>query len=420
MEILKFQSGKLCFEGVELGQILKNEATPFYLYSEAEILRRLQRLQSAFEEVGLPCALHYSVKANPLLGILNLVNDAGHGFDVVSLGEALRCLQVGAKADQIVFSGSGKSKAEIEFAIQHQIRMINVESESELMDVIEVAKHLGKKAPVALRINPNVDALTHEYITTGTHDTKFGVSLNRALHLYFKYQNEASLNWVGLDMHIGSQLTETAPIEKALQIFAGVTKDLIEKGFKIRYLDIGGGLGVAYSNENVISEKHFAKMIKSAFSGMDLSQSKILIEPGRFVVAPAGVLVSKVLHVKTQASKKFLILDCGMGELIRPALYQAHHDITALKTHDPSLSETYTVVGPICESTDVFAEDRNFPKMEKGDPVVICDAGAYGVSMESSYNSRPRTAQILLKSDSSLKTIRAREPLNDLWRLESF
>jgi diaminopimelate decarboxylase len=406
-------------DGCDLLQVAAEHPTPFYLYSERALETRLRRLHQSFAKVGLSAEIHYSVKANPLLGILKVVHTQGHGFDVVSLGEAQRCLQIGAPASKMVFSGSGKALSELEFAIANQIRMINVESESELRDVIEVAQRLGKRAPVSLRINPNVDALTHEYITTGTHDTKFGISINRALHLYYKYQSEPALNWVGLDMHIGSQLTEIEPIEKALKIYVGIVKELATMGFQLQYLDIGGGLGIAYSTENVITAEKFAELVHAAFKGVPLKGAKILVEPGRFVVAPAGVLISQVLHIKSQALKKFLILDAGMGELIRPALYQAHHRILPLQNPASLEQEIYTVAGPICESTDVFAEDRSLPKLAKGDFVALCDAGAYGVSMESSYNSRPRCAQILLQKDGKLKVIREREPLADLWRLEN-
>ncbi len=409
----------LPINGALLEKAAERYGTPLFVYSEKKIREQLSTLKSAFQKRGLPVRIHYSVKANPLLGILSLVRSAGEAFDTVSLGEMKRCLAVGARGQDIVLSGSGKSPDELDFALQHDLKMINVESESELLDLRDRAVKLGKRANVALRINPDVDALTHEYITTGTHDSKFGVSVNRALHLIFRYRDDPALCWVGLDMHIGSQLTEEEPIEKSLRLFASVVRQLLDAGLPLRHLDIGGGLGIQYNSEKVISADRFAELVSRAFSGLDLKNFEIIMEPGRYVIAESGLLLARILHRKTQSSKTFLILDTGMSELIRPALYEAQHEILSIRDRSSTPNELVDVVGPICESSDVFGKNLLLPTMEKGELLAIQDAGAYGVSMESTYNSRPRTCQLLVKDSGEVIEIRRRETIEDLWRLET-
>jgi diaminopimelate decarboxylase len=416
--MLEYKNGELHFDGVSVTSIAEKWGTPLYVYSERKILQQIEVLRKAFAKHKLKCKLHYSVKANPLLGILSVVRQSGEAFDTVSVGEIKRCLRIGATASEIVFSGSGKSIEEVDFAIQNEIKMINVESESELLDIIARARVLGKKANVALRINPDVDALTHEYITTGTYDSKFGVSVNRALNLLFRYKNDEALNWVGLDMHIGSQLTEEEPIRKALRLFATVALQLRNEGFRLKYLDIGGGLGIQYSLERVISADRFAALVSESFSSFDMSETELILEPGRFVVAESGILVGRILHKKIQSAKTFLILDAGMTELIRPALYEAHHNILSVKKPTGGREELVSVVGPICESSDVFGNNRLIRSSNKGDLLVICDAGAYGVSMESTYNSRVRSCQVLLRESGVICELRPRENIEDLWRSE--
>ena len=410
----------LQLDQAKLKSLSKKYGSPAYFYDAQFIANQYKRLNESFLKLGTSLRSHYSVKASSSLGLLKYLKDMGASFDVVSGGEIERCLAVGATGENIVFSGVGKTKQEIELAISNEILQFNVESSSELELIEQTAKELGKKANVALRINPNIDALTHEYITTGTYDSKFGVSVEEAEFMYLKHQDNPHLNWTGLDMHIGSQLTEKKPIIQALRCFATFAKSLKDQGLHLQNLDIGGGLGINYKDDPVISPEDFAKLVTKELKVLNLKEHTLIMEPGRFIVAEAGVLTTEVIHIKRLNRKVYAIVDSGMTELMRPSLYSAYHEIVNLSAENrsPDLgSESVDVVGPICESSDYFAKDRNLPKVQQGDILLIKNCGAYASSMSHTYNTRPRAPEILVFDDKEV-VLRRREEIKDLFALE--
>lgn len=390
-EFLTYQNGYLHFGPRQ--QNLKDFASdrPTYVYDLEFIRQRYLHLQSPWPETEI----HYAMKANPHPEILKTLQKAGAGVDTVSGGEIQRALENGFKPSQVVFSGIGKSKQEINYALDQKVQQINVESLGELQRIIELAKAKKTKATVAFRINPNVDIKTHPYIATGLHENKFGLEMTAwpEIQSLIKANSEV-LNFVGFSMHLGSMMLELEGFKEALVKYKKFFQDVRKEGFQISRFDIGGGLGIFYRRQDLLGESklldQYVEAVKNEISGMDV---QLQLEPGRWIVAHAGVLLSEVQYVKETPYKKFLILNTGMHHLIRPTLYEAYHEIMPLQ-QSAREKKTYDVVGPICESSDFFAKGREIPETQSGEFVVIADAGAYGASMASDYNLQPRPLEI--------------------------
>jgi diaminopimelate decarboxylase len=391
MNHFQYKDGRFFAEDVDLTALAAKVGTPFYCYSSATLERHYRVFADAFPKGTL---IAYSVKANGNLGVLRTLAQLGAGADVVSGGEMKKALKAAIPANRIVFSGVGKTRAELKLALEAGIHQFNVESESELIALNDVAKGLGKRAPITIRINPDVDAKTHAKITTGTSENKFGIPWSRAREAYRLAASLPALEIVGVDVHIGSQITELSPFEAAFARVADLVKTLRADGHAIRRIDLGGGLGVPYAPadpEPPAPELYGAAVSRAvADLGCDL-----ILEPGRLIAANAGVLVSRVTYVKQGEAKKFLILDAGMNDLIRPAMYDAHHEIVSVR--EAANTAVYDVVGPVCESSDLFGSARRLPELKEGDLVAILTAGAYGAVMASAYNVRPPAAEVLVK-----------------------
>lgn len=404
-------------EDIGLPKLSERYGTPLYVYSTAMIRERYAAFNEAFREV--PHTLCYSVKANSNLSILRLLARAGCGFDVVSGGELERVLTVDRKAaKRVVFSGVGKTREELTGALKAGILLFNVESESELWALAECAGRLRKQAPVALRVNPDVAAETHPYISTGLHKHKFGVPLGDAKSLYAKASSTRYLKVSGVSVHIGSQITDVAPFGEAMARVADLVRELRSDGHTIDYVDAGGGLGITYekpdSGDFSVSVAAYARALMAPLRGLRV---QLLLEPGRSIVGPAGILLTSVLYKKRNNGKQFVVVDAAMNDLIRPALYGAYHEIAPVAHNAGSPSEVWDVVGPVCETGDFFARDRELPPVDEGDLIAILDVGAYGMVLASNYNTRPRPAEVLV-SGKSAKVIRKREKVSDLLRGE--
>lgn len=407
---------QLYCEGVRASSLAARHGTPLYIYSTAMIRSRLAAFQDALR--SLPHTICYSVKANSTLAILRLVAAEGAGFDVVSGGELQRVLKASRRSAQsVVFSGVGKTAAEMELALRTGILLFNIESASELELLAATAKRLRKKAAVAVRVNPDVSAKTHPYIATGLHQHKFGVPIPEAKALYARATKHSFLEVAGVSVHIGSQITEVGSFQSALERVAELVRDLRLAGHNMRYVDAGGGLGISYRGAQVDFSKQiqsYAKKILKPLHGLGVH---LLLEPGRSIVGPAGVLLSRVLYRKTNHRKRFLIVDAAMNDLVRPSLYGAYHEIVPVK-HNARGNEKTDVVGPICETGDFFARDRQLQVMNEGDLLAILDAGAYGSVLGSNYNTRGRAAEVLVDGTKA-RVIRRRESVSDQIRLES-
>ena len=413
MNHFDFKRGVLWAEAVPLSRIADDVGTPTYVYSAATLRRHLGVVQSAFEKV--PTVVCYSVKANSNLAILGLFARGGSGFDIVSHGELARVLKAGGDPKKVVFSGVGKREDEMVAALEARILMFNVESAEELALLDRVGRRLGVRAPFALRVNPDVDAKTHRYIATGLKTSKFGVPFEEAVALYKASRRLKGLEARGVDCHIGSQLTDARPVKEAITRVAGLYAELKAQGFPLTHLDVGGGLGVTYSKERPPGVEEYAKaVLQSVPPHLGVT---LVLEPGRVLVANAGVLLTRVLFRKKTAAKRFLIVDAGMNDLLRPALYEAHHDIVAVKPRRGSKT-TMEIVGPVCESADVLGHGRSMSPLEQGDLLAVKSAGAYGMSMASSYNSRCRPAEVLVDGK-EYRVVRKREALEELWRGET-
>ncbi|MHB1022979.1 MAG: diaminopimelate decarboxylase [Acidobacteriaceae bacterium] len=401
---------------VSLSKLASQYGTPLYVYSADQILYRAGLFATEF--AAMPHTVCYSVKANSNLSILKLLAEQGAGFDIVSGGELERVLHVGkAAAKKVVFSGVGKRADEMDLAIQSDILIFNVESEAEVDLLAQRASKLKKRVRMALRVNPDVFAETHPYISTGLHEHKFGIDIRAARAVYRK---AAKLKWLdpaGVSVHIGSQIRSVEPFGAAMDRVAGLVKSLNRDGLHIRYVDAGGGLGIEYHAEHgfdpAAKVHSYAQVLRKALAGLDVH---LLLEPGRFIVAQAGALVAKVLYVKKNGKKTFVVTDAGMNDLIRPALYQAHHEILPVKK-TTGKSKTVDVVGPVCETGDFFARDRKLPVLTAGDQIALLDAGAYGMSQASNYNTRPRPAEVLVQGKKAT-LIRRRETVQDLLKPE--
>lgn len=404
--------GQLWAEQVPLADLANQYGTPLYVYSRAT----LERHWHAFDKsVGdYPHLICYAVKANSNLGVLNTLARLGSGFDIVSVGELERVLAAGGDPSKVVFSGVGKTEAEMKRALQLKIKCFNVESERELHRLNKVAAELGVKAPISLRINPDVDAKTHPYISTGLRDNKFGITFDRATEVYRLAHSLPHLDVHGIDCHIGSQLTALAPFIDATDRLLALIDSLKAEGIHIRHLDVGGGLGVVYRDELPPQPSEYAKALLDRLERhRDL---ELIFEPGRAIAANAGVLVTKVEFLKHTEHKNFAIIDAAMNDLIRPALYQAWQDIIPLRPRQGE-AQTYDLVGPVCETSDFLGKDRDLV-LEEGDLLAVRSSGAYGFTMSSNYNSRPRVAEVMVDGNKA-HLVRQRETLSSLWALES-
>ena len=410
----------LCCDEVRLTQLAERFGTPLYVYSESTIVNRLRAFDSAFRKI--PHTVCYSVKANSNLGILRLMAKMRCGFDVVSGGELERVLKVDRRAaGRVVFSGVGKTKEEMRAALKAKILLFNVESESELWALAESAASLKKTAPIAVRVNPDVPADTHPYISTGLRKHKFGVPIAEARGLYARASGSRHLRVAGVSVHIGSQITDVAPFGAAVERVAELARVLREDGHRIDYVDAGGGLGIDYENLSLPDYSSYVSLYAQAvmrpLRGLKVH---LLLEPGRSIVGPAGALLTSVLYHKTNDSKKFLVVDAAMNDLLRPSLYDAYHEIVpVMNSGSGARRERVDVVGPVCETGDFLARDRELPIVSEGDLLAILDAGAYGMVQASNYNTRPRPAEVLVNGR-SVKLIRRRESVADLFRQESF
>lgn len=388
--------------------LAKRFGTPLYIYSYKTIVEHYLKLKRAFLKIQpLIC---YSVKANSHLAILKILVKHGAGLDIVSGGELFRAIKAGCPAEKIVYASVGKTDREITEAIIYGILFFNVESEAELININRIAKRLKKVVQVAVRINPDIEPKTHRFITTGKITNKFGIDFKRAYKILLVKDKFSHLNICGLHIHIGSQITESAPYVFAIKRMVNFILQLRRKGINLAYLNIGGGLGIVYNKETPQTAQEFADKILPL---LEESGLKIILEPGRFIVGNAGILATRVLYIKDNPKKKFVIVDAGMNDLIRPALYGAYHQILPLFKSDLKGKEKVDIVGPICESADFFAKDRVMQKVKEGDFLAIMSAGAYGFSMASNYNSRLKPAEVLVKEDKAY-LIRERESYTDL------
>ncbi len=384
--------------------------TPLYIYDFEHITREYEELKRAFS--GRKSLISYAVKANSNLSVVSHLAELGSGADCVSIGEVRRALISGIPKYKIIFSGVGKRDDEIEEALREDILLLNLESEAEMERVEEIAKKLGREARISIRVNPNIDPKTHPYISTGLHENKFGVDLETAKRMYIRANNSAHLDPVGVHFHIGSQLTELEPIKEAAAIVADLVRSLKAVKIDIRFFDVGGGIGIVYDDEKTIEPYDYAQAIFSVLHGLDVT---VVCEPGRFMVGNSGFFLTRVLYEKVNEGKRFIIVDGGMNDLLRPSLYNAYHKVEVVgKSGECSEAD---LVGPVCESGDFFAKNRMLPATEPGDLVVVHSAGAYGFVMASNYNSRPRPAEVAIV-DGKERCIRARESFEDLIRLE--
>ena len=411
MDHFLYRDGVLYAEDVPVAEIAAAVGTPFYVYSTATLLRHYQLFDEALE--GMDHLVCYAMKAASNQAILKTLGDAGAGMDVVSGGEYLRAKAAGVPAERIVFSGVGKTADEIRLALQGGIRQFNVESEPEMEVLNAVALSLGKVAPITIRVNPDVDAKTHAKIATGKSENKFGIPIARAREVYAMAGAMKGLDVIGIDVHIGSQLTDLAPFELAYQKVAELTEVLRADGHNIHRLDLGGGLGIPYarSNEAPPLPLDYGALIKRTVGHLGC---EIEIEPGRLIAGNAGLMVSEVIYVKSGEGRDFLILDGAMNDLIRPAMYDAHHDIVPVAEPAPGAEQQpYDIVGPVCESGDTFAKQRMMPKLSAGDLVAFRSAGAYGAVMSSEYNTRPLIPEVLVKDD-QFAVIRPRPTFDEM------
>ena len=406
------QDGELWAEQVPLRQIADTYGTPTYVYSRATLERHWNAFDRSVD--GHPHLVCYAVKANSNLGVLNTLARLGSGFDIVSMGELERVLAAGGDPKKVVFSGVGKTEDEMRRALQLNIKCFNVESEPELERLNKVASEMGVRAPISLRINPDVDANTHPYISTGLRDNKFGIAFDRAPEVYAFAHGLPSLEVMGIDCHIGSQLTDLAPFIDATDRLLGLIDKLQASGIAIRHLDVGGGLGVVYRDELPPQPSEYAKALLSRLENHP--ELELIFEPGRAIAANAGVLLTKVEFLKHTEHKNFAIIDAAMNDLMRPALYSAWQDIIPVAPRKGE-AHTYDLVGPICETGDFIGKDRELV-LQNGDLLAVRSAGAYGFVMSSNYNSRPRVAEVMVDKEAT-HLVRQRETLSSLWELES-
>jgi diaminopimelate decarboxylase len=410
MHFFAYAGGRLRCEDVPLDEIARDVGTPVYVYSEAAMHRQVQLFTDAFQKV--PHLICYAVKANSNLSVIRRLADWGAGFEVVSGGELFRVLRSGGSGNKVVFDGPGKTVEEIRYALDSDILFFNVESAAEAELIVATARQTGKRARVSLRTNPDVDPGTHPYISTGMREHKFGIALEEAHELYLRLRDRPEIELVGVTCHIGSQITQLEPYRDAIESLRTFVTTLRQEGISLRYLDFGGGLGIAYNGEEPPSASRYAQLVIEATKDLGLT---LILEPGRIIVGNAGTLVTRVTFIKDQGSKRFIIVDAGMNDLMRPALYGSHHQVWSVS--QKTSTQVADIVGPICESSDFIARNRELPSFEPGDLAAVMSAGAYGFSLSSNYNSRPRVAEVLVRG-SRYEVIRRRETYEDLIRLE--
>jgi diaminopimelate decarboxylase len=412
MHHFHYRGDDLYCEEVPVSRIVSEVGTPVYIYSHATLTRHFRVFDEAF--AGVPHLLCFAMKANANLAVLRLFSDLGGGLDVVSGGELYRGLRAGVPPQRIVFAGVGKSRDEIAYALKSDILMFNVESGQELRLIHEVAAGMGMRARIALRVNPDVDPKTHPYISTGLKKSKFGIEFGQALTEYEAAQALPSLEVVGIHQHIGSQITEIGPFVDSLEKTAGMVRTLRQRGTNIRYLDVGGGLGITYKDEEPPLPAEFARGLIGVIRDLDVT---LVLEPGRVLVGNAGILVTRVLYTKQSPAKNFVVVDAGMNDLARPSLYGSYHGIQPVRRAAGRPEVTVDVVGPICESGDFLAKDRALAQCEPGELLAVMSAGAYGHTMSSNYNARPRAPEVMVRSQ-RYYVIRERESFEDLVRGE--
>ncbi len=412
MHDFAYKKGELYCEGVPVRTVAQRVGTPFYLYSSKTLTNHFRAFDSAFS--GVPRIICYALKSNSNGAILRLLGREGAGADIVSGGELFRALRSGIDPKKIVYAGVGKRRDEIEYALKVGILMFNVESGDELHALNRAAAEMRSVARIALRVNPNIDPKTHAYISTGLKENKFGIPLEQALEYYQTAKTLPNVEIVGVHQHIGSQITEVQPFIDALEKVIAFVKELRSAGIGIKYIDIGGGLGITYKDETPPLPRELASAIQPLLKECG---STLVMEPGRAIVGNAGILVTRAMYRKDSGEKRFLIVDAGMNDLIRPSLYDAYHDIRPVVEPKAADQGVFDVVGPICESGDFLAKDRAMPAVNQGDLLAVMSAGAYGFSMSSNYNSRPRAAEVMVK-ESEFFVVRERETYGDLTRGE--
>jgi diaminopimelate decarboxylase len=413
MHHFHYVSNQLYCEDLPLRRIAEEVGTPVYVYSHATLLHHYKVFDGAFSQI--PHITCFSVKANSNIAILRLFGSLGGGVDIVSGGELFRSLRAGISPEKIVYSGVGKTLQEIEYALQQDILMFNIESTQELEAISACAVRMNRRAGIALRVNPDVDPNTHPYISTGMKNHKFGIAIDAAVEAYERARDLKNIDVVGVDCHIGSQLTDVAPFVDALKRLRVLIELLNRRGISIKYLDLGGGLGIVYNREAPPQPSEYARAIMQELNDLPCT---LIFEPGRVIVGNAGVLLTKVLYTKKTEKKIFVITDAGMNDLVRPSLYGSYHHIQPLEEKAEGEVQLVDVVGPICESSDFLARERGLPPLHSGDCLAVMSAGAYGFSMSSNYNSRPRAAEVLVVGDRH-HVIRSRESLEDLTRKEA-
>ncbi len=412
MDYFNYRDGELCAEEVPLSTIAERHGTPCYVYSRATIERHWRAFDAAL--AGVDHLVCYAVKANSNLAVLNLLARLGSGFDIVSVGELERVIAAGGDPAKVVFSGVGKREEEMHRALELGIHCFNVESEAELERLAEVAAEMGVVAPVSMRVNPDVDAKTHPYISTGLKENKFGIAIDEAPRIYARAAELESLDVVGVDCHIGSQLTEVQPFVDALDRVLALIDSLYEQGIALNHIDLGGGLGISYSDETPPLPGDYAAPLLDRLAGRDL---KVLIEPGRAIAGNGGVLLTRVEYLKHHEEKNFAIVDAAMNDLMRPSLYQAWQAIIPVTPHDDLELRSYDIVGPVCETGDFLGKERDLA-IEAGDLLAVRSSGAYGFTMSSNYNTRPRAAEVMVDGEQA-HLVRRRESIEELFAGES-
>ena len=408
MKALAYQNGKLYCEGVAIEEIAKQYKTPLYLYSASTLTQNYQDFDQGLGD--LPHQVCFSVKSNGNLSILHLLSRLGSGADIVSGGELFKALQAGIPAKKIVYSGVGKTLEEIQTALEADILLFNIESEQELVAIQSIAQKLHKRAAISIRVNPNIDPKTHHYITTGLKENKFGLSNEKAISLYQQAKQMPELEIRGIACHIGSQLTSLQPYVETFDHLTELIQQLEQLGISLSYIDVGGGLGIQYHDENPPTPQAYGALIQEKFGKF---HKTILLEPGRAICGNAGCLITKIIYVKETPEKVFYIVDAAMNDLIRPSFYQAYHEMIPLKEPQSNQTIPVDVVGPICESGDFLAKNRGLPLLEAGDLLLVQDSGAYGLSMSSNYNARPRAPEVLIR-EGNYSLIRKRETPSQL------
>lgn len=412
MDHFEYRNSELFAENVSVQTITEQYGTPCYIYSRATIERHWHAFNDALN--GFKHLVCYAVKANSNLAVLNLMARLGSGFDIVSAGELERVLKAGGDPQKIVFSGVGKTRDELARALDRGIRCFNIESEAELHCLNDVAKAKSVQAPISIRVNPDVDAGTHPYISTGLKENKFGIDINSALYIYESAAQMSNIQIVGVDCHIGSQLTEIAPFVDAMQRVLRLVDTLAERGIHLDHIDLGGGLGICYNDEKPPLPHEWALALSDVLGERNV---EIIIEPGRAIVGNAGILVTKIEYLKTNADKEFAVVDAAMNDLIRPSLYDAWQEIIPVQLHMDGSKKSYDIVGPICETGDFLGKDREL-NCRQGDLLAVRSSGAYGFTMSSNYNSRPRVAEIMVDGEHAY-LVRERETLDQLWMGEA-